>query len=192
MEFKTEKKPLIFCVCGKAGSGKSLVGNYLKHEYLKKNLKVIISPYTKYLKKYIEEITRKKINEKNKPRAMLQQLSSKLIKDKLGYKEFFINRQIEDISIYKYFFDIIIIPDVRFPNEIDILKEKFDNVISICVKRHNYNNGLTKEEKQDITETSLDNYHKFDYILDNQNNKNFKNDVINIIDNIEKRNKKNE
>ena len=192
MEFENEKKTLIFCVCGKAGSGKSLVGKYIQEEYIKKNKKVIISPYTKYLKKYIEEITGKKITEKNKPRTLLQKLSSKLIKEKLGYKNLFINRQIEDISIYKYFFDVIIIPDVRFPNEIENLKDKFKNVISICVKRKNYDNGLTKQEKNDITETSLNNYHNFDYILDNQGNKTLKNDIINIIEIIEKRKNKNE
>ena len=191
MEYKKRKNNIIFCICGKAGSGKSLIGKNLYKEYTKKKYKTIISPYTKYLKNYIKEITGKQINEKNKPRTILQELSSKLIKEELGYKDFFIKRQIEDISIYEYFFDVIIIPDVRFPEEIDTLKRTFKNVISIGVKRSNYDNGLTKKEKNDITETALDNYHNFDYILDNQGTQNLKNDVLNIIENIEKR-KKNE
>ena len=187
MEFKSKKNTIIFCVCGKAGSGKSLAAKYLYKEYTKKNYKVIISPYTKYLKKYIYEITGQKVTEKNKPRTLLQKLSSELIKERLGYKDFFINRQIEDIAIYKYFFDIIIIPDVRFPKEIEVLQDNFNNVISIEIKRENYDNGLTKNEKNDITETSLDDYHNFDFILDNQGNQNLKNDIINIIENIGKK-----
>ncbi len=182
MIFKVKTKTLIFCIGGKAGSGKSLFGNYLRKELLKRNYKVVVSPYTKYLKQYIREITGKTVNNKNKPRALLQQLSSKVIKDKLGYKNFFIDRQIEDVSIYKYFFDVIIIPDVRFPDEIDALKKRFENVISIGIKRNNYNNGLTAEEKKDITETSLDNYNGFDYILNNQGNASFRYDAVNIID----------
>ena len=190
MEFKSKNNILIFCICGKAGSGKTFVGKYIHKKYSQKKYKVIISPYTKYLKQYIKEITGKSVTEKNKPRRLLQQLSSELIKGELGYKDIFINRQLEDISIYKYFFDIIIIPDVRFPKEIEVLKEHYNNVITIEVKRSNYDNGLTNIEKNDTTETSLDNYQKFDYILDNQGNTNLQNDVLNIIDNIEKRNKK--
>lgn len=187
MKFDIRDNVLIFCVCGKAGSGKSLVGKYLYDFYTQNNYKVIISPYTKYLKQYIKEITGKDVDEINKPRAMLQQLSSKLIKGKLGYNDLFINRQLEDISIYKYFFDIIIIPDVRFPNEIEILKKNFDNVFSIGVKRVNFDNGLSLKEKNDVTEISLDNYKKFDYNIENYGNEKLKIEVLNIIDSIEER-----
>lgn len=187
MNFNKKKRTLIFCVCGKAGSGKSLVGKYIYNEYQKKNYKVIISPYTKYLKLYIKDITGKRVTDKNKPRGLLQELSSKLIKEELKFNDFFINRQLEDISFYRYFFDVIIIPDVRFPREIEILKENFENVVAIGIKRLHYDNGLSNKEKNDITEISLDNYHGFDYILDNQGNRNLKNDVLNIVDILERR-----
>ena len=120
-----KKQPLIILIAGRAESGKSTMAECLKKEYEKQNKKVIISPYTKYLKNYIENITNKKITEENKPRDLLQRISSEIIKTKLGKKNFFIDRQIEDIEIYSYFAEIIIIPDVRFPDEIDIIKEKF-------------------------------------------------------------------
>ena len=59
MEF-TKKEPLIILIAGQAGSGKSTLAEYLRKEYEKINKRVIISPYTKYLKKYIEEITNEK------------------------------------------------------------------------------------------------------------------------------------
>ena len=49
----------------------------------------------------------------------------------------------------------------------DIIKNKFDNVILIKVDRPNFDNGLTEEQKKHPTETSLDNYKKFDYIIEN-------------------------
>ena len=127
MEFKN-KDPLIICVCGKAGSGKSSVAKYIFNKYKENKLDVIMSPYTKYLKKYISEITGWNMEDQDKPRELLQKISSDLIKNKLGNKDFFINRQIEDIDIYSYFFDIIIIPDVRFPEEIEILKSRYNNL----------------------------------------------------------------
>ena len=187
MEFKEKNKTLIFCLCGKAGSGKSFASECLFERYKKDNLDVIISPYTKYLKYFIEEITGVSIVESNKPRVLLQHLSSDLIKSKLGYRDFFVRRQLEDISLYKYFFDIIIIPDVRFPEEIKVLKDHFTDVISIGVKRLNFDNGLTDEEKKDITETSLDSFEEYDYVIYNNGDDTFKSDILSIVEKIKER-----
>lgn len=181
------KKPKIYLIAGKARTGKNKIADYIKEYYQKNNKKVVISPYTKYLKLYIEQITNKKIDEENKPRDLLQQISSEIIKKELKMSNFFIDRQIEDIKIYSYFMDIIIIPDVRFPNEIDILKEKFSNVISIGVTRENFISPLTKEQQEDITETSLDNYQNYDYKINNTNLEELEKQVIEIIKNTEER-----
>lgn len=162
-----KKQPLIILIAGRARSGKSILAKHLKLTYEKYNKKVIVSPYTKYLKHYIEEITNEKINDENKPRDLLQQISSKIIKEELGKYNFFIDRQIEDIEIYSYFADVILIPDVRFPNEIKTIKEKFHNVVSIGITRKNYISNLTKEQLEDITETALNNYHDYDYKIEN-------------------------
>ena len=165
------KKPLIICVCGKARSGKNTVCNFMYSNFQKKGYKTILSPYTKYLKKYINEISGwQESDDNNKPRELLQDISSQLIKKKLGYTNFFIERQIQDINIYSYFFDIIIIPDVRFPNEIEELRKNFKRVIAIGIERPNFDNGLTETQKNDATETSLNNYQNFDYYIVNKNN----------------------
>ena len=166
MEF-IKKDPLIILVAGRARSGKSTLAKYLQEEYKKQNKKVIISPYTKYLKHYIEEITSQKIDEENKPRDLLQQISSKIIKGDLHQTNFFIDRQIEDIEIYSYFADVILIPDVRFPDEIQTIKNKFNHVVSIGVTRKNYISTLTKEQLEDITETALNDYHDYDFEIEN-------------------------
>ena len=181
--------PLIILIAGKARSGKSTLAEHLKNEYEKQNKKVLISPYTKYLKEYIENITEKEIEEKNKPRDLLQKLSSELIKKKLGYKDLFIKRQIEDINIYSYFKDIIIIPDVRFKEEIEIMKENFKDVVSIKIERKDFKTDLTLEQQQDITEVSLDNYNNFDYKILNQKETNLNKEAINLIQSIEERRK---
>ena len=186
MELKN-RHPIIFCICGKARSGKSEVANCIKNVYIKKGKKVVLSPYTKYLKQYISEITGQDINDSNKPRDLLQDISSELIKGKLGKQDFFINRQLEDIDIYSYFFDVIIISDVRFPREIEVLKEKYDNVISIGVNRKNYESDLTVKQKKDITEIALDNYMDYDYMLINESINNLQRDTNKIIDNLGKK-----
>lgn len=175
------RNPLIICICGKAGSGKSTVGDYFFNLFNEYGSKVIVSPYTKYLKKYISDITGNIVDNNYKPRDLLQNLSNELIKNIMHDKDFFVRREIEDINFYSYFFDVIIIDDVRFPREIEILKEKFSNVISVGIYRNNYDNNLTSKQKNDITETSLDNYNKYDYIINNDNINELKNRVKDIV-----------
>lgn len=177
--------PIIFLIAGKARSGKSTIAKYLKDILNNNGKKVIISPYTKYLKKYIEDITEQKITEENKPRELLQKLSSDLIKNKLGYHDVFIRRQIEDINIYSYFFDVIIIPDVRFKNEIEVIKEKFNNVISIGVIREHFKSDLTEEQKKDITEIDLDDYQNYDIKINNTPITDLKEETLKIIQKID-------
>ena len=91
-----------------------------------------------------------------------------IIREKLSKRDMFITRQMDDIDIYSYFFDVIIIPDVRFPEEIDRIREKYSNVTVIKVMT-SLTNSMSLEEKNHITETALDNYSddEFDYVLEN-------------------------
>lgn len=181
-----KREPIIFLIAGRARSGKSSVGEVIKRYYEKLNKKVIISQYTKYLKMYIENITGKIIDDNNKPRDLLQDLSRELIKKELGKDDFFINRQLDDLEIYSYFADVIIITDVRFKKEIDAVKEKFSKAISIGVVRENYESDLSYKQQNDITETSLDNYSEYDYKIINNKNIDLEYDVLNILDKIQK------
>ena len=181
-----KKNTLIILIAGKARSGKGEVASYLKDYFLKKEKKVILSPYTKYLKRYIVEVTGKEFNDENKPRDLLQKLSSDLIKKKLSNPNFFINRQLEDLSFYSYFMDVVIIPDVRFEEEINKVKENFTNVVTIGVKRKNYLSILTKEQQEDITEVAWDNYCNYDYKIENTSLEKLQLDVLKIIKNLEK------
>lgn len=180
-------EPIIILIAGKARSGKDTLAAYFKEEFEKKEKKVIFSPYTKYLKQYIKDITGKEVLEDYKPRQLLQKLSSDLIKKKLGCEDFFIHRQLEDLEFYSYFFDVIIVADVRFPKEIEIVKSKFKNVISIGIVRDHFDNGLSLEEKADITETALDDYKAYDYLIDNHIHTNLKEEAIKIVHDLERR-----
>jgi len=184
----TKKEPIIFLIAGRARSGKTTIGKIIEEYYIKQDKKVINSPYTKYLKQYIKEIFNEEITEDKKPRDLLQKISSELIKKELNKPNFFIDRQLEDLEIYAYFTDVIIISDVRFKEEIDVVKEKFKKAISIGVIRPNYKSDLTEEQLNDVTEVSLDNYDKFDYkITNNEQESELHIKVLNILEKIGKK-----
>ncbi len=168
------RNPKIFILSGKAKSGKNLIADFIEEYYSDK--KCIQLSYAYYLKQYIKKITTWDGNEQNKPRDLLQSLGIDLIKkidDKL-----LIRRVMEDVQVYSYFFDVIIITDARLIEEIETPKSLF-NCITIRINKDD--NNLTLEQKKHITETNLDNYRNFDYVINNNDISETKNQIINIL-----------
>ena len=95
-----------------------------------------------------------------------------------------IRRLIEDIKVFSYFNDIIIITDARLIDEIEKIKEEFNNVTTIRVNRNN-DNELTVKQKEHLTEIGLDNYNNFDYIIENNDYNTLKSDVYKIISEVD-------
>ena len=119
-------------------------------------------------------------SEETKPRKLLQELGTDVIRNKLNKAEMFITRQLDDIEIYSYFYDGIIVPDIRLPREIDSVREKFDNVIVIKVNRINFETSLDTKEQTHVTETAMDNYDKIDYVVTNDTLEELEKDIYKI------------
>ena len=62
--------------------------------------------------------------------------------------------------------DFVIIPDTRFKNELDIVKEFGFPMFHIRIERPNYDAGLTDTQKNHPSETSLDG-EVYDLIIEN-------------------------
>lgn len=159
MEF-INRKPKIYIISGKASSGKSATGNIIKSKFEN----TILLAYADYLKMYAKNISGWDGSEESKPRELLQQLGVELIKNQIN-ENMLINRIIEDIKVYSYFYDYIVITDARFPNEIESIKKEFNNVTSIRINRESYN--LEKQYQNHSTETGMNEYNNYDYVIDN-------------------------
>lgn len=174
------KNPKIYLISGKAGNGKDTTAGFLKRFYEQDGKKVIYSRAGKYIKFYAMEMTGWDGSEETKPRELLQELGTDVIRNKLNKAEMFIERQIDDIEIYSYFYDAIIVPDIRLPREIESIKEKFDNVVVINVNRINYESTLTNIQQKHITETAMDSYNNFDYVITNDTLEQLEKDIYEI------------
>ncbi len=178
------KNSKIFLLAGTARSGKDTVGTIISDYYEKKGLKVVKLGFADYIKLYAKKITGWDGSDATKPRDLLQQLGTDVVREKIN-KDFFINRICEDILVYKYYFDIIIITGARFPNELDIPKKRFDNLYITYVKRPKYVNGLTKTQKAHISEHALDNYSNYDFLIVNEGDiLELKNNVYKMLDEV--------
>lgn len=184
MEF-INRKPKIYVLSGKASAGKSLASSFISDIYFKKNKNTMILAYASYLKEYAKNVLGWDGDESSKPREFLQQVGVELIKNKID-DHMLINRVIEDVKVYSYFYDVIVISDARFVDEIKCISDNFDDVTVIRINGNNSTN-LTKEQMNHSTETSLDNYDNYDYVIDNEDSVyTLKQNVERIINEVDK------
>ena len=177
-----ENKILIFLISGRARNGKGTASKILKEKLENKNYKVCEIQFMRTLKGYLKDYFGWDGSEESKPRKMLQEIGTDIIREKLNKPYFHIDRLCEDIEVLSNFFNVFIVNDVRLPMEIETLKERFDNVISVNVTREDYVSPLEASEQVHITELALNGYKKFDYELVNSSLNGLEDDIIEIVD----------
>ena len=133
-------------VSGKAQHGKDTLALAAK-EYLEdKGKRVLIMHYADYMKYIAKEYFGWNGKKDSVGRNLLQQLGTNLV------------RKVDE----NYWVDTAI----RFPNEIERMKEAGFNVLSLRVKRPNFDSPLLEEQQKHPSETALDNY-SFDCVIMN-------------------------
>ncbi len=181
MEF-VNKNPKIYILAGKAQSGKDTCANFISDYYRNINKKVLCLQYSSYLKEYAKKITNWDGQDATKPRQLLIDLGTSLIRGKMD-RYMLVRRMIEDLFVMSYFFDVIIISDARLAEELDMPREKIANVSVINIIRPNFENNLTVEQKASLTEVGLDNYQNYDYTIINNNTlEDLKNKVVKMLE----------
>ncbi|MCI8671206.1 MAG: hypothetical protein HFI36_04110 [Bacilli bacterium] len=170
----------IYLVAGKSGSGKGEVAKLIKKYYISKKAKPFITEYSKYLKMYAKDILNWDGGEP-KPRKFLQDIGV-TIRENMDMPKMLINRMIEDIKIYDLYYDVVIISDVRYPEEIEEMKKHFNDVKAIYVINQFGPSKLALNEQMHVTETALENYGNFDITLTNDTLDTLDNKIYNYLD----------
>lgn len=170
----------VYLVAGKAGSGKSEVAKYIKEYYIYKKQETVITEYSKYIKLFATELTDWDGTPASKPRDFLQAIGA-YIRGEMGEPKLFVRRMLEDLDIYSNYVDVAVISDVRYPVEIDEIKENFPNAKSIFVINQFAPSKLTLEQQMHPSELALENYTGFDYSIANDG-ENLKDKVFKILE----------
>ena len=153
---------MIYLICGKARNGKDTIANYIKDYYEEIGKKPCIMHISNYIKHFAIDYFGWDGNDETKPRSLLQELGTDIIRVKMKKDMFFINRLLEDMEVLENFYDTFIVADVRLPIELDNLS-KDGKSIKIHISRPEYETELSGKEQQHITETALDSYDDYDY-----------------------------
>ena len=157
-------KNTIILISGKASVGKTTVGDFLDELLSEIPLNVTSTGFADDLKKVATSIFNWDGRKDSKGRKLLQQIG--LIGREYN-KNIWVEKLLGDLDSASIFFpDITIIDDWRFLNEADYFEEGLYDVFKINVVS-DIRGGLRGELGDDISETELDNYTEYDYIVKN-------------------------
>lgn len=155
----------IILLGGKANSGKDSTAEYIDEYYRSRGLDVVNIQIAYYMKMYAKQIAHWDGDNETKPRQLLQDLGTELIRKQID-QYFFIKRIFQDIDIYSRYFDVITISDGRLPEEFASIKVAYPETVTVHVTRPNYNSHLTKKQKEHVTESLVDDI-EYDYDIVN-------------------------
>lgn len=154
----------IITISAKAKCGKDYTANILKDKLEQSGAKVLITHYADLLKYIMMNFFSWDGKKDEVGRTKLQYVGTDVIRAKRP------NYWVEFLTgIFDMFpneWDYVIIPDTRFSNENDVLKNSGFDVVTVRVNRPDFDNGLTVLQKQHESEIALDDYH-FDYYITN-------------------------
>ena len=144
----------IFLISGKARHGKDTFAQILYDDLKLGGNRVLLCHYAD-LVKYIAKTFFSWNGEKDEEgRTILQYIGTDIVREKRP--NYWVEFILEILELFGENWDYVIIPDTRFPNEIDLVKSAYDDVDFIKIVRHDFDNGLTEEQKNHPSETALD------------------------------------
>ena len=159
-------------ISGKSGSGKDQLAQFMKEELAKHNQKTLIIHYADAVKWFCRDFLDWDGKKDEVGRTLLQMVGTDIVRAR--HPNFWTGLVVGLIQAFEPTsnFDVAIVPDARFPNEVDISLENLKKGVSVRIERTNedgtpwINTNLTEDQRNHPSETSLDVF-AFDYIVHN-------------------------
>lgn len=144
----------IILISGKAQHGKDTSANIMKQELERHGEKVLVAHYADLVKYVCRTFFDWDGVKDEYGRYILQYVGTDIVRARKP--NFWVDFLSEILSIFSDEWDFAIIPDTRFPNEIDAMRQSFPDVTHVRVRRTDFSSPLTEEQQQHPSETALD------------------------------------
>lgn len=148
-------KMRIIAISGHAQNGKDTVASLLRNGLSKRGDRVLVTHYADLLKYICHTFFDWDGSKDEKGRHILQYVGTDVIRKQAP--DFWVDFIASVLTYFNENWDWVLIPDARFPNEIDKLTSKGFDVTHVRVVRPNFKSSLTTEQLKHPSETALDN-----------------------------------
>lgn len=173
------------CISGKAQNGKDTSAEIFKNELIIRGHSVLVIHQADLLK-YICKAFFNWNGEKDEAgRTLLQQVGTNVIRK--VEPDFWVDFIAKVTGFFKDTWDYIIVPDTRFPNELEKLKANDANIFHVRVIREGFKSHLTEEQQQHPSETALDGIESDFTLINDKGIDDLYGGVVSILDAIEER-----
>lgn len=157
-------------ISGKSGAGKDMLAHFMKEELEKSGKRVLVIHYGDAVKWVLRDFFNWDGVKDEHGRTLLQHIGTDVVRAK--YPNFWVSIVAGLISAFENEFDVALVPDARFPNEVEIVENTIPNTTVVRIERKVngepwVNPQFTEEQLKHPSETSLDEY-GFDYIVFNE------------------------
>ena len=152
----------ILAISGHAQNGKDTIAGLLRDSLKTDGNRVLVTHYADLLKYMCRTFFDWDGNKDEKGRHILQYVGTDIIRKQAP--DFWVDFISSVLTYFNENWDYVLIPDTRFPNEIDKLLSNGFDVTHIRVVRPNFESSLTEEQKNHPSETALDNANPDFYI----------------------------
>lgn len=157
----------VLCISGKAQSGKDTSASIIASILSEKNISYVTIHYADLLK-YICKTYFNWNGEKDEiGRTLLQYVGTDIVRK--SNPNFWVNFVKDFLQMFKSKWDFVLIPDARFPNEIEIMKDVFETY-HLRVVRDNFDDKLDDNQRKHASEIALDSY-PYDFLVNNNSTK---------------------
>lgn len=171
----------VICISGKAQHGKDTSAEMIKGFLEDSGAKVRIIHYADLLKFICKSWFDWDGAKDDYGRTLLQRVGTDTIRAK--DPDYWVDFVANLLKLFPNEWDYVIIPDCRFPNEINVMKANFDT-LHIRVKRYDFISPLSEEQQNHISETALDNMAPDLWIENNGTKSNLRSCIIQLLKDI--------
>ena len=154
----------VLCISGKARHGKDTSADFIKPELEKRGYRVLKASYGDLVKYVCKTFFNWNGEKDEEGRTLLQYVGTDIIRNQMP--NYWVDFVADMMTFFKDKWDYVLIPDCRFPNEIERLKERGFETYSMRVIRDGFKSNLTEEQLKHPSETALDDY-SFDFVVHN-------------------------
>lgn len=161
----------IMIISGKSGSGKDTFAEMMRRKLEAAGCKCLTLHFADLVKHYADIYYGWNGEKDTYGRQLLQELGTDKVRAK--FPDYWAETIAKFLAAVPDDFDCAFIPDARFDNEIEVVKKYNPQATVIKIERYNedgslyFNPALTLEQLAHPSETSLDDYADWDYIVEN-------------------------
>ena len=173
----------IIGISGKAESGKTTFATILREELELRHKRTMLINYADFVKFIAKQYYFWNGEKDEGGRTLLQHIGTKQGRMKVD-ENIWVDMVIKTVLTAQNDYEVAIIADCRFPNELERWRDFDKEILRIRIDRPGHENKLTEEQRKHSSETSLDNYLNFDLYVHNSGSlETLRENAIQIIEN---------